>query len=139
MVEEGAGKRALATLARIGARLDERERSVARDHQLTAPQVRALRLLADGCASPVALAKSMGLRPSTITGIVDRLERDGLLRRERVEADRRKVTLVLTQDGLERARALPPSVASELGPSLEGSLDAGSLAELLERVEGLLA
>ncbi|WP_083998787.1 MarR family winged helix-turn-helix transcriptional regulator [Actinomadura kijaniata] len=40
------------------------------------------------------LAEMAGLTPSSVTGVVDRLERGGLLRREPDPRDRRKVILV---------------------------------------------
>jgi DNA-binding MarR family transcriptional regulator len=46
-----------------------------------------------GPLSPSALARSAGLHPATITGILDRLERGGWVVRERAAADRRAVTV----------------------------------------------
>src|SRR5438105_3184209 len=44
---------------------------------------------AHGPLSPSALARRAGLHPATMTGILDRLERGGWLKRERDVADRR--------------------------------------------------
>ena len=44
-----------------------------------------------GPLSPSALARRAGLHPATMTGILDRLERDGWIVRERDSADRRGV------------------------------------------------
>jgi DNA-binding MarR family transcriptional regulator len=46
-----------------------------------------------GPLSPSALARSAGLHPATMTGILDRLERAGWIARERDPADRRAVTV----------------------------------------------
>jgi DNA-binding MarR family transcriptional regulator len=46
-----------------------------------------------GPISPTALARSAGLHPATMTGILDRLERSGWIARERMGADRRAVSL----------------------------------------------
>jgi DNA-binding MarR family transcriptional regulator len=46
-----------------------------------------------GPLSPTALARSAGLHPATMTGILDRLERAGWIARERDPADRRAVTV----------------------------------------------
>lgn len=46
-----------------------------------------------GPLGPSALARRAGLHRATITGILDRLERDGWLARERDSSDRRAVTV----------------------------------------------
>jgi DNA-binding MarR family transcriptional regulator len=46
-----------------------------------------------GALTPSALARLAGLHPATMTGIVDRLERDGWIERERDHDDRRSVIL----------------------------------------------
>jgi DNA-binding MarR family transcriptional regulator len=45
------------------------------------------------------LSERMGLSSSTITGLVDRLERDGYVRRRRDSGDRRVVRVFLTNEG----------------------------------------
>jgi len=46
-----------------------------------------------GPLSPTALARRAGLHPATMTGILDRLERDGWIARERDPSDRRAVVV----------------------------------------------
>ena len=46
-----------------------------------------------GPLSPSTLAKLAGLHPATMTGVIDRLERDGWITRERHPGDRRGVLL----------------------------------------------
>jgi DNA-binding MarR family transcriptional regulator len=46
-----------------------------------------------GPMSPSDLARRAGLHPATITGILDRLEKNGWTARERNDADRRAVTI----------------------------------------------
>ena len=60
------------------------------DDGLTIPQMRLLWTLRDTDGQPVgALAEHLGVNPSTITGHVDRLVRQGLVRREEDADDRR--------------------------------------------------
>ncbi len=49
-------------------------------------------------------AKALWITPASLSGVADRLERDGLLRRQRSAADRRVVTLHITDAGRERVR-----------------------------------
>jgi MarR family transcriptional regulator, organic hydroperoxide resistance regulator len=72
-----------------------------------------------GRATHAELARRCWVRPATLTGVIDTLERAGYVRRERDAADRRVVWLALTdagwlrvrQIGHEMRRALPPAVA----------------------------
>jgi len=51
-----------------------------------------------GPMSPSDLARSAGLHPATITGILDRLERAGWVVRERDPSDRRSVLVQVRRD-----------------------------------------
>jgi DNA-binding MarR family transcriptional regulator len=52
----------------------------------------------DGPLSPTALARRLGLHPATMTGIVDRLERQGWVSRQRDPADRRGIVIQAERD-----------------------------------------
>ncbi|MFB9235185.1 MarR family winged helix-turn-helix transcriptional regulator [Plantactinospora siamensis] len=52
------------------------------------------------------IAERCFVRPATLTGIVDTLERRGLVERRRDAADRRTVRLALTADGRRHVREL---------------------------------
>ena len=70
---------------------------------LTAPQLWALwELERGGAASLGALAQALQLHPSTLVGVVDRLEAKGLALRETDPADARRIRIRLTP----KARAL---------------------------------
>jgi DNA-binding MarR family transcriptional regulator len=62
------------------------------------------RLLAKGPLSIAELQRAFGMRPSTLTNALDRLERREFLVRESDQADRRTFTLRLTDEGSEAAR-----------------------------------
>ena len=77
------------------------------DEGLTIAQLRLLWTLRDEDGQPVgALAEHLGVNPSTITGHVDRLVRQGLVRREEDPADRRIVRNYLTGEGLATVGAI---------------------------------
>lgn len=54
------------------------------------------------------LASECGLAKGTLTGMLTTLERRGLVEREQVKTDRRKVTVALTSDGLTLIEDLFP-------------------------------
>ncbi len=90
-----------ATLYALTARLA--------DLDLPAADINVLANLADGVPRTVgALATATATKPSTLTSLLDRLTRRGLVLREPGPADRRSFAVVLTpagQDVAERAAA----------------------------------
>ncbi|WP_037409330.1 MarR family winged helix-turn-helix transcriptional regulator [Candidatus Solirubrobacter pratensis] len=71
---------------------------------LTAGEVNALAQLRAGERLSVAeLQAATGQRPSTLTGVIDRLERRGLLSRALNPRDRRSFVLELTSEGASAA------------------------------------
>ena len=82
------------------------------------------------------IAKRLGCSPRTLTPMVDALEAEGLLRRERDLADRRALRLALTPDGLVLMRrahsertAMAGVVFAPLGPE-----EREALPRLLDKV-----
>lgn len=65
-----------------------------------------IRILSPGDETPMTagrLAAELGLSTGAVTSLLDRLERDGHVRRERDPLDRRKVIIRYDQAGLELA------------------------------------
>src|SRR4029079_17886896 len=59
---------------------------------LTGPQLTVIKLLEElGDLSLSSLSERIRAQNSTVTGIIDRMEREGLVRRERSTTDRRMV------------------------------------------------
>lgn len=86
---------------------------------LTATDHKALGLVSrHGPLSASELAELAGLTPGAVTGLVDRLERGGHVRRERDSADRRRVVITATVDG-------NPQVARAFA-SLTAAMSAGA-------------
>jgi DNA-binding MarR family transcriptional regulator len=80
----------------------------ARKHDLTGPQLTVIKLLSGiGDLSLTELSESMQTKNSTVTGIIDRMEGAGLVRRVRSETDRRVVLIRLTPHGAKLARSVP--------------------------------
>ncbi|MCL2776678.1 MAG: MarR family transcriptional regulator [Polyangiaceae bacterium] len=115
----------MAMLNKIGA-----------DHDLSLSQLRMCGILRDRRARMAALADYLGLEKSTMTGLVDRAERRGLVARAPSVEDGRAVDVFLTREGAERAEQLHAQVQQSLTP-LIGRLDASErrlLQGLLRRM-----
>ncbi|HMI70991.1 MAG TPA: MarR family transcriptional regulator, partial [Solirubrobacteraceae bacterium] len=74
------------------------------DLGLRQAEINVLAQLQPGAARPVGeLVAATGQRPSTLTGVLDRLERKRLVRRRVNAADRRSFTIELTPTGAAAA------------------------------------
>jgi MarR family transcriptional regulator, 2-MHQ and catechol-resistance regulon repressor len=78
------------------------------------------------------LAAQTSLSTSGVTRVVDRLERDGLVRREACPEDRRGYFAVLTDDGATRLADVLPGHLALLEQWFTGRLDAPSLTALTD-------
>ncbi|HSB63006.1 MAG TPA: MarR family transcriptional regulator [Thermoanaerobaculia bacterium] len=88
---------------------------------LTGPQRVALRVLGRRPGiSAGTLANVLRLHPSTLTGILHRLERRGLVRRTRDPEDRRRVRLALTARGRQLDVPTPGTVEAVVKRVLAG-------------------
>jgi DNA-binding MarR family transcriptional regulator len=108
------------------------------EFDLAPQQMIALRILGSGPRKMSELAQALFCDSSNVTGIVDRLEERGLVRREAAEGDRRVKLLVLTEDGewmreqITKRMAEPPAAIASLSEE-----DQGALRDILKRaVEG---
>jgi DNA-binding MarR family transcriptional regulator len=98
------------------------------DLSLSAAEINALANLGDGGTLSVRqLSERTGTRPSTLTGLLDRLENRGYLVRELDPSDRRSFRLPLTGPGQEvAARAL--AAIADLERQTLSRLDAAQVA-----------
>ncbi|MCW3838799.1 MarR family transcriptional regulator [Micromonospora yasonensis] len=89
-------------------------RYLAEHHALTSAGMRVLLiLLRGGDTSHREMAERCFVRPATLTGVVDTLERDGFVTRQRDPNDRRSVQLTLTDKGREHALAIIDLIHSD--------------------------
>ncbi|MEV0154793.1 MarR family winged helix-turn-helix transcriptional regulator [Micromonospora sp. NPDC050686] len=89
-------------------------RYLADHHGLSAAGMRVLMILARaGDSTHREVAEHCYVRPATLTGIVDTLERDGFVARRRDATDRRSVQLTLTDKGREHAETLLALIHSD--------------------------
>jgi MarR family transcriptional regulator, organic hydroperoxide resistance regulator len=110
-----------------------------RELGLTPGEVNALARLRAGEPRAVAgLQAATGQRPSTLTGVIDRLERRGLLRRAVNPRDRRSFVLELTADG-ERAAREVQAAFDALEERMLARVGERSVAGFLRVLEALAA
>jgi len=94
--------KACAALLRTGSELLTAFEAILGLHGLS--QGRFLTLIVmnrnpDEAASPSSLAEKVGVKRATMTGLLDRLERDDLIERRADQQDRRKIGVRLTPKG----------------------------------------
>ena len=98
-----------ATVHRVLEELDHE----LRDLGLTHGEMNALAVLGPDSAGTVAdLQSATGQRASTLTGVLDRLERRGLVERRLNPRDRRSFTIALTDEGARAAQRVTAAFAA---------------------------
>ena len=109
---------------------------------LTFPQALVLTALGDGDPVPIStLAERTGSANSTVSGIVDRLEKLGLAKRERSELDRRVIYVSATQ----RYAELKQKASTDVGGYFDSLLhdmsgeDRNLIATALGKLDAALA
>jgi MarR family transcriptional regulator, lower aerobic nicotinate degradation pathway regulator len=114
-----------AIIARVGA-----------EHDVSITQARLLGILRDREPTMAGLARFLALDKSSVTGLVDRAERRGLVRRAAAPGDGRSVRVVLTAAGREVIDACGAEVERQIGVLLDGFSEAerGRLAALAGRI-----
>lgn len=97
---------------------------------LTLPQVRVLRLLDRAPDRASAIAEKAAVSRPALTGVIDGLEKRGLLERTEVVGDRRGTSLVLTDAGRVALRAAEAPMVGRLAEVL-ASVPAADRGEIV--------
>lgn len=116
-----------------------RFRKIFNEFGLTEQQWRVLRVLWDEEALTLnRLAALTLIPPPSLVGIVDRMERAELVTRQRSEADRRKVNVVLTSQGVALEDEIMPRVASAYA-ELKQSVDPQTWERAIDGLNAIAA
>jgi DNA-binding MarR family transcriptional regulator len=109
---------------------------VAADNDLSLTQLRVLAILRDRRVGVTDLAEYLGLEKSTMSGLVERAEKRGLLERTPSDSDRRSVQVSMTSDGKKLAEDVYAHVEQSLLPMIHvlGATERARLGELLTRL-----
>jgi DNA-binding MarR family transcriptional regulator len=91
---------------------------VAAAHDLSLTQLRVLGILRDREPKMAQLAQFLGLERSTVSGLIDRAERRGLVRRTASGDDGRSVLVGLTAEGHRQAALVTAEAAALITPIL---------------------
>ena len=134
-----------AAIAAVGDALQRYQRSVqsfddaaGRRLGLGPSDLRGLDGLVGGAMTAGELSRAIGLRPAATTALVDRLERDGWVRRVRAEDDRRRVQVEMTEEGLSRVGEVYGPLAAE-GPDTFRSWNVADIQRLTALLESMTA
>ncbi|MEO5670313.1 MAG: homoprotocatechuate degradation operon regulator HpaR [Ramlibacter sp.] len=101
-----------------------------RTHGLSDQQWRVLRVLGEhGTVETGRVAREAYILGPSLTGVLTRMERDGLIRRERDPADQRRTVIEATAKGLKLVEKLSRTVEAHY-EWMEKSLGKQKLAEL---------
>ena len=116
----------MGVLTRVGA-----------ENDLSLTQLRVFGILRDRRLRMKGLADHLGLDKSTMSGLVQRAERRGILERGTSPGDGRAVEVFMTAAGLALADRIFGEVRAALAPAI-GHLGADDRRELTRLLEGVL-
>ena len=108
---------------------------------LTTPQLLVLRAIRDkGDLTAGELASAVSLSQATMTSIIDRMEKNGLVRRERCQVDRRKVYVLLTEKAREVLERSPMPLQEHFNSRFDNLADweQSMIIAALQRVVGMM-
>ncbi len=93
----------------------------AAEHDMSLTQLRMMAILRDRTPTMAELASFLGLERSSVSGLIDRVARRGLVQRTTSRSDGRAVQVSLTADGHRLAAQVAAEVAGLIAP-LTGAL-----------------
>lgn len=128
----------MQSLRRIFKAIHDYSFEVSGKFGITGPQLWALNTISKNEGLPLGeLSKKMYLGPSTITGLIDRLEKRGYVVRNRDQRDRRVVKILLTSKGKGLAKRGPNPIQGKMIYGLR-SLDRGELRSIYDSIQKLV-
>ncbi|MBI1353030.1 MAG: MarR family transcriptional regulator [Acidobacteria bacterium] len=134
-------ERVVRAIRRIIRSVDIYSQKLALESGVTAPQLSCLiRVVEAGPMTLKSLAAAVDLSASTTVGIVDRLEKKGLVQRERSRIDRRQVFIAATEAGEILAEGSPSPLQDRLAAALDAlpELERAAITLSLERIVELM-
>lgn len=133
--------RIVRSLRRIIRAVDVHSRHLAQEHGVTVPQLLCMLKIDElGPMTQKELSDAVFLNPSTIVGIIDRLEKAGILARQRSDEDRRRTSISLTPKGKRMVEQSPSPLQQSLAEGIDSlpELEKATIALALERIIELI-
>ncbi|MDK3017078.1 MarR family winged helix-turn-helix transcriptional regulator [Pseudodonghicola flavimaris] len=131
----------LIALRRILRATELYGRELAQAAGLTAVQFRVLQVVGEKSpCTATAIAQRMGVSQATVTSLVDKLVRQGMVERQRSEKDRRQTNIVPTDKGRATLDSAPDALQQRYVRKFEALEDweQSMLVAALERVASML-
>ncbi len=101
---------------------------------LSLRQLSALQMIADDESTTLGdVARKLMVTPAVVTGLIDRLEKRGYVRRVNSTGDRRRVNLAVTPEGRKASRTAEQRLVGEVA----AKMDSFSASELKTIEQGL--
>ena len=145
-LEVGDGREVVRAVADLASLIEPRLLALWRATGMTLSQRRVLGRLRDGRRSAGEVGTLLGISAPSLTRMLTKLERDGLIRRTLDEDDRRRIQVELTAAGrrsLENHRVFSGTpllrAAKSLSPSQQGQVveSIGALVRLARELEAV--
>jgi DNA-binding MarR family transcriptional regulator len=130
----------LIKIRKIVRSVDIESKKIQKEYGVSIPQVLCLNFLRDSKnyqSSQGEIRKFLNLNSSTVSGIINRLERKGYLARLPKSGDKRVVNIALTSAGDTLLSKMPSLLHEQLSEKL-AQLDAGLLQQVEKGLETLV-
>lgn len=130
----------LVSLRKIIRSINLESKQIEKEHGISIPQLLCLSYLnkrPDFRATSTELKNFLNLNASTVTGIVSRLEKKGMLARLPKAGDKRVSYIVITSKGAEIIEKIPPLMHDKLSAKLK-QLPASKLRDIQSAVHLLI-
>jgi DNA-binding MarR family transcriptional regulator len=141
VTRQRADFRVLQSLRRIIRSVEIHSRKLASTYKVTGHQLVCLLTVQEkGPLTATAIASEIHLSPSTVVGILDRLEEKRLIQRKRDRKDRRLVNVMITDLGERLVEQAPSPLQERLAQALSNlpELEQDTIARSLEKIVDLM-
>jgi len=131
----------LIALRRILRATEIYGRELANAAGLTAVQFRVLQIVGErGHSTATEIARRMRVSQATVTSLVDKLVKHGMVTREKSQTDRRQTNILITEAGRETISRAPDALQQRYVRKFEALADweQAQLVASLERVAAML-